>query len=69
MWVELENSAGVKPVVPNFLVKLSKTPGLVNKEAPMLGEHTEDVLKNLLGYGEEEIQELARKGILVRWKG
>jgi len=44
-------------------LRLSKTPGQVRAVAPSLGEHTMEILKGL-GYGEEAIEELAKKGII-----
>lgn len=38
-------------------IKLSETPGAVEKPAPMLGEHTDEVLKEF-GFSAEEIQKL-----------
>ena len=44
--------------------KLSDTPGTVRSAPPMLGEHTARVLERDLGLSDEQIQELAAKGIL-----
>ena len=43
---------------------LSATPGSVTKAAPAIGEHTQHVLKNLLGYPPEKVAELERNGVL-----
>jgi formyl-CoA transferase/CoA:oxalate CoA-transferase len=39
-------------------VRLSDTPGSVRRPAPLLGEHTDDVLRGVLGLMDEEIQRL-----------
>ena len=39
-------------------VKYSETPGEIRRHAPLLGEHTAEILSELGGYGEEEIHEL-----------
>jgi crotonobetainyl-CoA:carnitine CoA-transferase CaiB-like acyl-CoA transferase len=43
---------------------MSQTPGNISKAAPMLGEHTEEVLRNLLAYGDEDIQRLKEEGVI-----
>jgi formyl-CoA transferase len=47
-------------------VKLSETPGAVDRAAPMLGQDTEDILIEL-GYTESERRDLEAKGIVQRW--
>ena len=43
---------------------LSETPAGPNKPAPLLGQHTEQVFRELLGYSEEELAELVVSGAL-----
>ena len=50
--------------VPGVPIKLSDTPGSVEKPAPSLGEHTEEILKNFLDYNEEDIEMLKRESII-----
>ena len=45
-------------------VRLSETPGSVRTPAPMLGEHTDEVLRDLLGLGADEIAALRGAGVL-----
>ena len=45
-------------------VRLSETPGAVRTPAPLLGEHTDDVLHDRLGLDEGEIERLRREGVI-----
>jgi crotonobetainyl-CoA:carnitine CoA-transferase CaiB-like acyl-CoA transferase len=53
-----------KPVpLADTAVRLSATPGSIRHRAPTLGEHTDEVLRDL-GYGEEEIQTLRKAEVV-----
>ncbi len=43
---------------------LSSTPEIPTESAPQLGGHTVEILKNLLGYGEKEIEQLRDQGVI-----
>jgi crotonobetainyl-CoA:carnitine CoA-transferase CaiB-like acyl-CoA transferase len=45
-------------------VRLSDTPGSVRSPAPLLGEHTDQVLRERLGLSNEEIARLRREGVI-----
>jgi len=45
-------------------VRMSETPGSVRTPAPLLGEHTEAVLRERLGLADEEIARLRRAGVI-----
>jgi crotonobetainyl-CoA:carnitine CoA-transferase CaiB-like acyl-CoA transferase len=45
-------------------VRMSETPGAVRTPAPLLGEHTEEVLKNRLGMTDDEIASLRAAGAI-----
>ncbi len=58
------------PVVGSTLynrapIMFSKTPIEMNTAAPILGQHTREVLSNTLGYTEEEIDQLAKEDVLT----
>ncbi|MGE5619403.1 MAG: CaiB/BaiF CoA transferase family protein [Sphingomonadaceae bacterium] len=43
-------------------IKMSRTPGEEFRPTPALGEHTTEVLTNLLGYSNERVEQLIREG-------
>lgn len=48
-----------------IVIKLSKTPGIAERPAPGLGQHTEEVIAEL-GYTREQIQEMTERRIIVQ---
>jgi crotonobetainyl-CoA:carnitine CoA-transferase CaiB-like acyl-CoA transferase len=44
--------------------RFSRTPGSIRMPAPCLGEHNRYVLGEMLGFSEEEIDELEELGII-----
>ena len=50
--------------VPGVPIKLSETPGDVDAPAPSLGEHTTQVLTDLLKMHPDEVEELRRDGVI-----
>ncbi len=55
--------AGSVPALRNP-ARLSATPPSIDRPAPALGEHTREVLLEVLGLSEDEIEDLARRGIV-----
>ena len=45
-------------------MELSRTPGSLDRAAPLLGQHTEQVLTDLLGFSADEYQALKDDGVL-----
>jgi len=45
-------------------VRMSETPGAVRLPAPLLGEHTEEILRDRLGMTAEEVAQLKKAGII-----
>jgi CoA:oxalate CoA-transferase len=69
MFVRVQHPSAGAYTVPNFPVKLSETPGEVTAAAPMLGQHTEEILTTLLGYSKDEVAILEKTGKIVCWRG
>ncbi|RJS88965.1 CoA transferase [Candidatus Bathyarchaeota archaeon] len=65
MIVTLEHPTAGVVQVPNFPIKFEKTPGGVWTPAPTLGQHNEEILRNLLGYSKEEIEALRKEGVIT----
>lgn len=61
--VEHKNAGQVKVV--NFPVKFSETPGKIKSASPIVGEHNETVLKDILNYSDEEIEALKKANAIA----
>jgi crotonobetainyl-CoA:carnitine CoA-transferase CaiB-like acyl-CoA transferase len=48
-----------------FPIFMSDTPARLNRTAPCLGQHSAEILHEMLGYSEERINELVASGIVV----
>jgi formyl-CoA transferase len=60
MVVEVDHpTAGMIKLV-GIPVKYSETPGSIELPPPLLGEHNEEILRNLLGYSKEGFEDLSR---------
>ena len=64
MVVEIEESDLGKVREMGFPVKLKLTPGEIKGRSPKLGEHTEEILTDLIGYSAEKMTELKETGIV-----
>ena len=60
--VTLEDGSTVK--LPTFAPKLSVTPGGTEWIGPTLGAHNQEVLGGLLGFSQQELEELAAAGVI-----
>ncbi len=58
MIIPVEHSKAGSLKVVNSPLKLSRTPVKIEKASPELGEHTDEILQNLLGFSREKIKQL-----------
>ena len=59
-----DEDLGETIIVPAVIPRLSKTPGQIRHLGPKLGQHTEEVLKDILGMDSAEISELRKKRVI-----
>jgi crotonobetainyl-CoA:carnitine CoA-transferase CaiB-like acyl-CoA transferase len=52
---------------PGFAIKFSKAPSKVERGAPLNGEHTREILREL-NYNDKRIDELIQKGVFAETK-
>jgi formyl-CoA transferase len=50
--------------MPGVVPKFSATPGSIRHSGPRLGEHTEQILRDDLGYGSDEVERLRAAGVI-----
>ena len=63
MIMEIDHPVSGKLKVPGIPIKLSDTPGDIRMTSPLLGQHTEEILKELLNYDDAKIDELKKENI------
>ena len=66
MLAEVDQPVAGKMRIANSPIRLSETPGRVLSPAPDLGQHSEEVLRELLGFSGEQIEELRAQGVINR---
>ena len=64
MVVEIDHAKTGVLKMMGIPVKLSETPGEVKLPPPILGEHTEEILRDLLGQPPEAVESLREQGVI-----
>jgi len=65
MLVEIDQPGAGKVKIAGSPIRLSETPGKIYAHAPLLGEHTEEVLQEILGYSRQDIGRLVAEGVIT----
>ena len=63
-FVEIEHPEAGRIAYPGAPFRLSKTPWKLTRPAPLLGEHSHEILCHRLGYSEDELGTMSEAGIL-----
>jgi CoA:oxalate CoA-transferase len=63
MVLNVEHPIAGSTKLPGIPIKMDKTPGEVKEPAPILGQHTQEILREILGYDAEKIARLEEDGI------
>jgi len=64
MVVEVKHPSAGKIKLAGIPIKLSHTPALIKTPPPLLGEHTNEILSDLLGYNKEKILRLRKEKVI-----
>ena len=64
-WAQVPTPEGENVILDGPPIHLSTTPGYVATPGPLLGEHTESVLHNLLGYSAADIVKLKAERVVA----
>jgi succinyl-CoA:(S)-malate CoA-transferase subunit B len=59
-----DEEVGETVIVPSVMPRLSETPGRIDHLGPALGAHTDEVLRDLLGVEDAEIEHLREKRVI-----
>ena len=63
-YVELEHGGFGRSLFDGAVTTFSRTPPAPDPRGPLIGEHTFEVMKDVLGYSDDEISEIAAAGAL-----
>ncbi|MFA1282625.1 CaiB/BaiF CoA transferase family protein [Citrobacter telavivensis] len=67
-FIEYDHPSEGKVKTPGFAIKFSKTPSSLQRPTPFVGQHTDEILREL-GYSERDIASLKETGTVTRTNG
>jgi CoA:oxalate CoA-transferase len=62
--IQVDHPAAGRLRMPGFPVKYNNYKGRENSAAPVIGQHTHEVLSEVLGYSNEELGRLIEDGVI-----
>jgi len=62
--LQVEHPTAGVIALPGFPYKLSRTPAELHRPPPRLGEHTDEVLTDLLGYSSQQVADLRKQEVI-----
>lgn len=63
-WVRLDHAEMGETLYNNFPYRMSSTPTSITVAAPLLGQHTREICRDVLGMSDERIDQLVAEGVL-----
>ena len=63
MLVEMDQPTAGRCETVGSSIRLSETPGEIYSPAPLLGEHSEEVFRDILGYTQQQVDSLRNQGV------
>lgn len=63
MIIDVDHPVAGSMKVVGLPIKLSQTPAAVHAPAPLLGQHTDEILREVLSYSKETIEHLKQKNV------
>ena len=64
LWTVKDTGIGEEIQIPGSPIKMHGCEDAVMRSAPVIGEHTESILKHVLHMQDQEIQQLKENGII-----
>ncbi len=64
-FIELDHGGFGKSIFDGAVTTFSRTPARPTRAGPLIGEHTFEVLKDVLGYSDDEVSSIAASGALT----
>ena len=64
LWYRTDDGFEFPVPIADTAVRLSATPGGIRHRAPLLGEHTDEILRQVLGFSDHQVADIHGSGAL-----